>query len=110
MFVARWQFTAQFGKVDDVLSILRKWQLDVGERVGWRSAHVRATTGMVGASNSDVELEVEVDSLGDLEAAWADMEKNPHHHEYQKQLAHVIVSGTNHWVVLKERALIPEHG
>jgi hypothetical protein len=108
MFVARWQFTAQFGKVDDVLSLLRKWQLDVGERVGWRSAHVRATTGVIGVSNSDVELEVEVDSLGDLEAAWADMEKNPHHHEYHKQLAHVIVSGSNRWVVLCERALIPD--
>jgi hypothetical protein len=107
MFVARWQFTAEFGKVDDVVSLLRKWEIDVGERVGWRTSHVRLTTGVVGASNSQVELEIKVDSLGDLEAAWADMEKNPHHHEYLKQLAHVIVSGTNRWEVLVERDLIP---
>jgi hypothetical protein len=110
MFVARWQFTAQFGKVDDVLSLLRKWEIDVGERVGWKSANIRVTVGVVGAGNSAIELEVRVDSLADLEAAWNDMERNPHHHEYIKQLGHVIVSGTNSWTVQREVVLIPNEG
>ena len=107
MFVARWQFTAQFGKVEDVLSLLRKWEIDVGERVGWKSSHVRVTVGVVGAGNSAIEFEVRVDSLADLEAAWNDMERSPHHHEYIKQLGQVIVSGTNHWTVQREVVLIP---
>jgi len=107
MFVARWHFTAQFGKVDDVLSLLRKWEIDVGERVGWKTSHIRLVTGVIGAGNSAVEMEVHADSLGDLEAAWNDMERNPHHHEYLKQLGTVIVSGTNHWAVLREHDLFP---
>lgn len=107
MFVARWHFTAQFGKVDDVLSILRRWEIDVGERIGWKTSHVQVTTGVIGVGGSTVELEVRVDSLGDLEAAWADMERNPHHHEHIKQLGTVIVSGSNHWSVHRVRDLIP---
>jgi hypothetical protein len=109
MFIARWQFTAQFGKMDDVLSLLRKWEIDVGERVGWRASHVRVTTGVVGTSDSAVSFEIPLDSLGDLEAAWTDMEKNPHHHEYLKQLGHVVVGGTNHWSVVRVRELIPSN-
>ena len=108
MFVARWHFTAQFGKVDDVLSLLRKWEIDVGERVGWKTSSVRVLTGVVGASNSAVEFEVHLDSLSDLEAAWHDMERNPHHHEYMKQLGTVVAAGTNVWTVLRVRDIIPE--
>ncbi len=106
MFVARWHFTAQFGKVDDVLSILRKWEIDVGERVGWKSSNVTVVTGSIGASNSAIEFQVRMDNLADFEAAWTDMEKNPHHHEYMKQLGTVIVSGSNHWTIHHERVLI----
>jgi hypothetical protein len=105
MYIARWNFTAQFGKVDNVLGILRRWQIDVGERVGWRSSHVRVTTGVLGTSSSSVEMEVRVDSLADLEAAWADMEKNPHHHEHRKQLAHLI-TGDDKWTIVREHELL----
>ena len=107
MLVARWQFSAHLGKVDDVLSLLRKWEIDVGERVGWKSNNVRVTVGMVGAGNSAIEFEVRVDSLSDLEATWADMDRSPHHHEYIKQLGHVVVSGTNHWTIQREVSLFP---
>jgi hypothetical protein len=107
MFVARWQFTSQFGKINDVLSILRKWEIDVGERVGWKAGAVRVVTGVVGAGDSSIELEVRVDSLSDLEAAWKDLGQNPHHDEYMKQLGTVIVSGTDRWTVYREVSLIP---
>jgi hypothetical protein len=110
MFVARWQFTSQFGKVNDVLSILRKWEIDVGERVGWKTGHLRVVSGVVGAGNSDVELEVRVDAISDLEAAWGDMERNPHHHEHMKQLGHVLVGGTAKWTIYREVNLFPTEG
>jgi hypothetical protein len=108
MFVARWHFTAQFGKVEDALSLLRKWEIDVGERVGWKSSYIQLTTGAVGVDSSSIELAVRVDTLADLEAAWADMERNPHHHEYIKQLGTVLVSGSSHWTVHRERTIVPE--
>jgi hypothetical protein len=108
MLVARWHLTAQFGKVDDVVSILRKWEIDVGQRAGWKAGALRVTAGLVGAGNTDIELEARVDSLGDLEAAWSDMERNPHHREYLAHLGHVIVSGSARWTVHREINLIPD--
>lgn len=110
MFVARWQFTSQFNKVNDVLAILRKWEIDVGERVGWKTSHLRIVTGVLGAGSSDVELKVRVDAISDLEAAWGDMGRNPHHHEYMKQLSHVLVGGTNRWTIHRQVDLFPDAG
>jgi hypothetical protein len=106
MFVARWQFTSRFGKLDDTLSILRKWEIDVGERVGWKSSSVRVLTGFIGGNDSEVEFEAHIDNLTDLEATWGDMERNPHHREYLKQLESVIVSGTSRWTILREVSLV----
>jgi hypothetical protein len=107
MFIARWEFTCRFGKVDDCIAILRKWEMDVGDRVGWKASSVRVLTGLVGASDSQVEFEARVDSLSDLEVVWADLERNPHHREYMKQLEQVI-AGASRWTVLREVALVQE--
>jgi hypothetical protein len=99
MFIARWHLTAGFSKVEDCLSILKKWEIDVGERIGWRLNNVRILTGVLGAPQSDIEYEVTFDSLSDLESAWNDLEKSPHHREYMKQLDTVLAPGGNRWSV-----------
>ncbi len=106
MFIARWQFTSRFGKLDDCISILRKWEIDVGERVGWKASNIRVLTGFIGGNDSLVEFETRFDSLSDLEGAWGDMERNPHHRELLKQLEGVIVSGSSSWSLLREVTLI----
>ncbi|MEP7127133.1 MAG: hypothetical protein ABJE95_39735 [Byssovorax sp.] len=85
------------------MAILRKWEIDVGQRVGWRSG-LRITKGFLGARETDVELEVRVDSLADLEAAWRDMEHIPHHADYLRQLGPVIVERGSRWIVVREAA------
>jgi hypothetical protein len=107
MFVARWQFTTQYGKLDDAVSLLRRWELDVGERVGWKPSSVRAVVGFLGGNDSEVEYEARCDSLTDFEAALRDMERNPHQREYQKQFATVIVAGTSKWTIRREINLVP---
>jgi hypothetical protein len=54
-----------------------------------------------------VEFEVQFDNLTDLENAWNDRERNPHHREYMKMLEPVIVSGTNRWTILREDTIAP---
>ena len=108
MFIARWEFSCRFGKVDDCISILRKWEMDVGDRAGWRAGAVRLLTGFLGANDSQVEFEARVDSLSDLEGVWADLERNPHHREYMKQLEQVIQTGTSKWSVLREVPLVKD--
>ena len=101
MYIARWHLTAQMGHKDAAIEIFRKWQTDVGERIGWRASSVRVTTGLIGVNQSHIELEVRIDSLSDLEGAWADMAKNPYHQQYAKELQAHIESGSNLWQVLE---------
>lgn len=108
MFIARWEFTCRFGKVDDCVAILRRWEIDVGDRVGWKANAVRLVTGFLGGDDSRVEYEAHVENLTDLESAWADIERNPHHREYMKQLEHVITPGTSKWTVLRAVSLIKD--
>lgn len=106
MFVARWQLTAKFGKVEDTISILRRWEIDVGERVGWKPSTVRIFAGFIGTNDTDVEFETHAENLNDLEAALNDMQRNPHHREYLKQLEQTVTS--SRWVVQREIPIIIE--
>lgn len=102
MYLVRWQFQVRFGHLNEALKLLRQWEFDVGQRVGWRASSIRVLQGVLGASRSTIELETHADSLSDLESSWADMEKNPHHHEAMKALEKVVVSGTDQWSVYSE--------
>ena len=101
MYVVRWQFSTRFGHLKDVLNILRQWEFDVGQRVGWKASSIRVMQGMLGASQSTIELETRTDSLADLESSWTDMEKSPHHQEAMRSLERFVASGTDHWTVYK---------
>jgi hypothetical protein len=106
MYVARWRFTARFGHKDECLALLRKWEIDVAHRIGWRAGSLRILAGGVGVPETEIELEVKLDSLSDLEASWADMARVPYQAEYQKQLESLIVAGTDRWTIhrIVERA------
>ncbi len=99
MYLVRWQLQVRFGHLKEVLGILRQWEVDVGQRVGWRASNIRVLQGMLGASQSTVELETRTDNLSDLESSWKDMEKSPHHQEAMKSLERFVVSGTDCWSV-----------
>lgn len=107
MFIARWQLSTRFGKTDECVALLRKWELDVGQRIGWRPGAVRIASGMIGANQTDIEFETRVDNLADLESAWRDMGHVEHHKEYLKKLEPLLVSGGSRWVVLREADVIP---
>mgnify|MGYP001200814652 CR=1 FL=1 len=101
MYIARWLLTAHYGHKDAAVSLLRKWEADVGQRIGWRASSIRVTTGLIGVAQSCIEFEVRVDSLNDLESAWGDMSKNPYHAQYLKELEPDILSGSNVWNVME---------
>ncbi len=99
MYIARWLLTAHYGHKEATLALLRKWETDVGQRIGWRTGSIRVLAGAIGVAQSHIEFEVKVDSLNDLESAWADMAKNPYHAQYLKELEPHILSGSNVWQI-----------
>lgn len=107
MLIARWQITANFGKANDCIAILKKWEIDVGERAGWHIASVRLLKGVLGASDLDIEFEVHFDSLSDFESAWSDIEKTPYHRDYMKQLEGLVAPGGSRWQVFTAIDLRP---
>lgn len=106
MLIARWQVRAAFGRTEEVVALLRKWEVDVGQRIGWRTGSVRIAHGSIGLAANEIELEVRIDNLTDLESAWNDMDKVPYHAEYLKQLAPLLEAGSKGWTVLKEVDLV----
>ena len=99
MYVARWHLTAQFGQKDETLKLLQRWEIDVAHRIGWRPGSLRFVAGSIGAGDTEIEMEVKIDSLTDLEAAWADMGRVPYQAEYQKKLSELIVGGSSRWTI-----------
>ena len=99
MYVARWNLTAKFGKTDETVALLRRWEADVGQRIGWRPGSVRIVSGFLGAALSSVELEVRCEGLDEFEAAWRDMQKNPMHKEYVRMLGSVVDAGAEGWTI-----------
>ncbi len=102
MYIVRWQLEARFGHMTEVMKLLRQWEIDVGQRVGWRASTVRVLQGMLGSSRCAIELETHVESLADLESSWADMERSPHHQEAMRALERFVTSGTDTWIVYKQ--------
>jgi hypothetical protein len=99
MYVARWRFIAQFAHKDECLKLLQKWEIDVAHRIGWRPGSIRVLAGGIGVPDTEIELEVKLDGLDDLQGAWADMDRVPYQAEYRRQLANLIVAGTDRWTV-----------
>ena len=106
MFIARWQLSTRFGKTEECLAVLRKWEIDVGQRIGWRPGSIRIASGVVGAAQTDIEFETRVETLADLESAWRDMERVEQHKAYLTKLEPLLVSEGSRWVVLREFEIV----
>ena len=101
MFVARWCVDVRFGCKDEFLKMFKKWQVEVGSKIGWTQRQSRLLTGSIGAPESRFEHEVEVESLAALESAWAQLPDQPFHKQFGKELEPLIVSGSNRWEVFR---------
>lgn len=84
MIIARWQIDARFGHKQAVLDSMGQWYESIGTKIGWSPDRVRILTGSVGARESTVITEVELDSLSDLDESWnklANMNEHKQSHD-----------------------------
>lgn len=101
MFIARWIIDAKFGHKDATQALCKRWQEEVGDRLGAKPATTRVLTGSIGAAESRFEFESQFASLADLEKSWAEMAKHPFHKQFSAELEPHIVSGSNRWEILR---------
>ena len=101
MIIARWQIDARFGHKSKVLDSMRKWYEEIGNQVGWSPEKVRIMTGSVGARESTIITEVELDSMTELDKAWNKLATIDAHAQWSKDLEPMIVSGSHRWEVYR---------
>jgi hypothetical protein len=101
MMIARWEITARFGKKEEALSIMRRWYEEVAPQVGWTAENMRILTGSVGAPESAIVTETQVEDLAALNRAWDKLATIGAHAHWSKELEPHIVSGTNRWTIYR---------
>jgi hypothetical protein len=58
-------------------------------------------TGSVGALESTIQWEVEIEDLADVAAAWEKLGAIDAHGQWSKDIEPYIVSGTPHWQIFR---------
>lgn len=101
MMIARWQIEARFGHKQTVIDMLKRWQEEIGTRVGWTADKVRLLSGSVGALESTIQSEVQIEDLAELGKAWEKLGAIEAHKQWSKDIEPYVVSGTPHWQIFR---------
>lgn len=101
MMIARWQIDARFGHKGEVIASVKWWGKEIGSQLGWTSERMRILEGSIGARESTVVTEVEVDDLADLNRAWSKLATIEAHRTWSKELEPKVVSGSTRWEVYR---------
>jgi len=101
MFVAQWRIEAKFGHKDIVLESMHRWIEEVGSQIGWNRETSRLLTGSIGAPESVIISQIQVENLAELEASWNKLGSIEAHKAWSKELEPHVVSGTNRWEVFR---------
>lgn len=95
--IARFCFDVPFGKKNDLMQLMKKWE-PMSQELGFAKPQV--LIGSIGAPESRVELNHSFPSLAALEAVWAKL-NDPRMAEYQKDLAPFVVPGSHRWEIFR---------
>src|SRR5262245_61850092 len=101
MMIARWHIDARFGHKQAVLDAVKSWHREIGTQIGWALDKVRITTGSVGALESTVEVEIQIEDLTELDQAWKKLSAIEAHRQWSKDLEPNIVSATPRWEIYR---------
>lgn len=101
MMIARWHIDARFGHKQVVLDAVKSWHQEIGSQIGWTGDKVRISTGSVGALESTVEVEVQIQDLTELDQAWKKLATLEAHQQWSKKLEPNIVSATPRWEIYR---------
>lgn len=101
MMLARWTIDARFGHKQKVIESLSKWHAEIGRQIGWTDDKVRLLTGSIGAPESSIVSEIQVEDLAELNASWDRLAKIKEHAQWSKELEPHIVNGTHRWEIFR---------
>ena len=101
MLIARWQFTAKFGRKQEAIDLIKEWNEQIGVQTDIDVSNERIITGSVGVSEGLVETEMEIDGLQDLDGFFSKIATIKMHGEWSPKMGEVIVSGSTRWEIFR---------
>ncbi len=99
--IARWQFTAKFGRKQEAIDLMKEWNQEIGAQTNIDVSKGRIVTGSVGASEGLVENEMEINGLKDLDDFFSKIASIKMHGEWGSKMGEVIVSGSTRWEIFR---------
>ena len=101
MLIARWQFTAKFGRKQEAIDLIKEWNEQIGAQTNVDMSKVRMTTGSIGTSEGLVENELEIEDLNALDDFFTKIASIQMHKDWGPKMGEVIVSGSTRWEVFR---------
>eukprot|EP00890_Picochlorum_soloecismus_P005463 jgi/Picsp_1/5918/NSC_03275-R1_hypothetical protein COCSUDRAFT_53450 [Coccomyxa subellipsoidea C-169] len=99
-FRARWCIDIAYGSKVDAAVLLQDWVQTVGSKAGLTKDNTRINSGSIGSPESRLELEVEFETLTDLETFWGSIPSDLHK-AWSGKMADKIVNGSPKWEVFR---------
>lgn len=101
MMIARWKFTAVFGRKQEAIELIKQWNSEIGSQTNIDISNERLITGSVGVSEGLVESELEIANLGELDEFFEKIGAIQMHKDWGQKMSEVIVSGSTKWEVFR---------
>ncbi|NND89730.1 MAG: hypothetical protein HKN42_02615 [Granulosicoccus sp.] len=101
MMIARWHFQAKFGHKQEAIDLSKEWDEQIGAQTNLNVQGARMVTGSVGAREAEVQIDFEIDNLGELQNFYDKIASIKMHAEWGKRMSEVIVSGSTYWEVFR---------
>ncbi|KAL0045455.1 hypothetical protein WJX82_007122 [Trebouxia sp. C0006] len=103
---ARWCIDIKYGVKMEAIGLLQEWVQDIGSQAGLIANNTTILSGAVGAPESRLELEVELDNLAELEAFWGQIPPQAHK-AWSQRAQHYLIDGSPQWEVYRNVSVLP---
>lgn len=101
MMIARWRFTAVFGRKQEAIDLIKQWNAEIGSQTNLDVSSERILTGSIGVSEGLVESELEIANLAELDDFFEKISTIQMHKDWGRRMSEVIVSGSTKWEVFR---------
>lgn len=108
---ARWCIDIKYGVKMEAIGLIQEWVQVIGSQAGLTARNTTILSGAVGAPESRLELEVELDNLAELEAFWGQIPSQAHK-AWSQRAQHYLIDGSPQWEVYRNVSVLamPEKG
>lgn len=101
MMIARWHVEARFGHKQKAIDLLKKWDREIGPKAGIPLGSQQIITGSIGAKEAEIQVDMQIESLGHLEEVFSRLGKVPEHGPWGVEMEPLVVSGSTYWEVFR---------